>query len=45
MDYKKIIDEVLEFLNDFIKEVQAFFDSIVKTWGFEDSDNYPPERK
>lgn len=45
MDYEKIITDVLGFFESLIKEIQVFFDSIVKTWGFENPDNYPPERK
>lgn len=43
MEISAIINDIIGFIESFMKEVQKFFDSIVKHYGFEDPDNYPED--
>ena len=41
MDIATIINDIIGFIESFIAELQKFFDSIVKTPGYENAENYP----
>lgn len=41
MDIQTIINDIIGFIESFLAELQKFFDSIVKTPGYENPDNYP----
>ena len=41
MDYAAIINDIIGFIESFLKEIEKFFASIVKKPGYADPDNYP----
>lgn len=41
MDFQTILSDVLGFIESFVAEVKAFFDSIVVTKNFENPDYLP----
>lgn len=41
MDYQAIINDIIGFIESFLKELEKFFASIVEKPGYENPDNFP----
>ncbi|MBR2411071.1 MAG: hypothetical protein IKB08_05030 [Clostridia bacterium] len=43
MDYAAIINDIIGFIESFLKEIEKFFASIVKKPGYENPENFPAD--